>query len=94
MKSGSHSLPTADSPLRYTVSLLYQVHLALETDTDCRRFCVILGWITNKPLSLLMDPFQSMVSDYCGSLVTYANTIYQVLYIAGMDVANQPNLFN
>ena len=28
------------------------------------RFTVILAWITHKPLSLLMDPFQSMASAF------------------------------
>ncbi len=29
----------------------------------CCSFVVTLGWVTNKPLSLLLDPFQSLVSD-------------------------------
>ncbi|KAF8199545.1 Sodium/calcium exchanger protein-domain-containing protein [Pholiota molesta] len=44
-----------------TLSVSVAVGSAIQTALLVIPFTVILGWITNKPLSLLMDPFQSMV---------------------------------
>ncbi|KAF9048630.1 Sodium/calcium exchanger protein-domain-containing protein [Panaeolus papilionaceus] len=44
-----------------TLSVSVAVGSTIQTALFVIPFCVILGWITNKPLSLLMDPFQSMV---------------------------------
>lgn len=44
-----------------TLSVSVAVGSALQTALFVIPFSVILGWITNKPLSLLMDPFQSLV---------------------------------
>ncbi|PPR00789.1 hypothetical protein CVT24_000754 [Panaeolus cyanescens] len=44
-----------------TLSVSVAVGSTIQTALFVIPFCVILGWVTDKPLSLLMDPFQSMV---------------------------------
>ncbi|KAF8149896.1 Sodium/calcium exchanger protein-domain-containing protein [Crassisporium funariophilum] len=44
-----------------TLSVSVAVGSTIQTALFVIPFTVILAWITNKPLSLLMDPFQSMV---------------------------------
>ncbi|PPQ67527.1 hypothetical protein CVT25_006068 [Psilocybe cyanescens] len=44
-----------------TLSVSVAVGSTIQTALFVIPFTVILGWIINKPLSLLMDPFQSMV---------------------------------
>ncbi|KIM39809.1 hypothetical protein M413DRAFT_19589 [Hebeloma cylindrosporum] len=44
-----------------TLSISVAVGSTIQTALFVIPFTVILAWITNKPLSLLMDPFQSMV---------------------------------
>ncbi len=38
----------------------------------CHRFMVILGWILDKPLPLLFDPFESVVCFYDFPTVLYS----------------------
>ena len=52
----------------------------------CHRFMVILGWILDKPLPLLFDPFESMVRFY-DSLDRFVFMMCaKVLYISGKGV--------
>jgi Ca2+:H+ antiporter len=44
-----------------TLSISVAVGSTIQTALFVIPFIVILAWITDKPLSLLMDPFQSMV---------------------------------
>ncbi|KAK2460332.1 hypothetical protein APHAL10511_007721 [Amanita phalloides] len=44
-----------------TLSVSVAIGSALQTALFCLPCMVILAWITHKPLSLLMDPFQSLV---------------------------------
>jgi hypothetical protein len=49
----------------------------------CHRFMVILGWILDKPLPLLFDPFESMVRFY-DPLDGFVFMMYaKALYISG-----------
>ncbi len=55
---------------------------------------VILGWILDKPLALLFDPFESVVSDWsgflplCMSLTGFPQVLYISVHTMGYVVAD------
>jgi hypothetical protein len=59
ISSDALSLLTANCAFRHSVRVCVRHHgVAL---TPFRSFMVILGWILGKPLTLLFDPFESIV---------------------------------